>query len=148
MQVKKSTIKELLLILAIEILTVPLVLTYFKLIEPRKLAAVFAASTFVIAGFVILKITRKWPDAYASFVYWAVHIHIFVFSIPMLVARIAFWEKDFAEIKFLTFSGLEFHRIAEKAYMILILGTVVDLVVHSLKLRRINNKKDAVEKKI
>lgn len=148
MQVNKSTIKDLLVILAIEILTVPLVLTYFKLIEPKKLAAVFAAATFVTTGFIILKITRRWPDAYASFVYWAVHIHIFVFSIPMLVARLAFWEKDFSEIKFLFFSGPEFHSFSEKGYLIMIIGTMVDLLVHSLKLKRVNSKKDAVEKKI
>lgn len=148
MTVTKSTIKDLLIIFAIEILTVPVVITYFKLIEPKKLAAVFAASTFVVTGFVILKITRKWPDAYASFVYWAIHIHIFLFSIPMLVARIAFWQKDFEDIKFLYFTGPQYHKISEKAYLVLMLGTLVDILVHAVKKKRLAQKKDATEKKI
>jgi hypothetical protein len=148
MQVNKSTIKDLLLILAIEIVTVPLVMTYFKFIEPKKLAAVFAATTFVIAGFIIIKMTKKWPDPYASFVYWAIRIHIFVFAIPMLVARLAFWEKDFSEIKFLYFTGPEFHKLSEKVYLVLLVGTMADILVHALKLKRIDRKKDSVEKKI
>lgn len=145
MTVTKTTIKDLLIILAIEILTVPLVIAYFRFIEPKKLAAVIAATTFVISGFVILRITRKWPDAYASFVYWTIHIHIFVFSIPMLVARIAFWEKDFADIKFLYFSGPEFHKLSEKGYLILMIGTIVDIIVHTIKLKRISQKKENTE---
>jgi len=148
MTVTKTTIKDLLIIFAIEILTVPLVIAYFKLIEPKKLAAVIAAVTFVTTGFIILRITRKWPDAYASFVYWAIHIQIFVFSIPMLVARIAFWEKDFADIKFLYLSGPEFHKLSEKGYMILMIGTLVDIVVHLMKQKRINQKKENAEKKL
>ncbi len=146
MTVTKATIKDLLIIFAIEILTVPLVIAYFKFIEPKKLAAVIAASTFVITGFIILRVTRKWPDAYASFVYWAVHIHIFVFSIPMLVARIAFWEKDFSDIRFLYFSGPQFHNFAEKGYLILMLGTLVDIVVHTIKRKRLLQKKNITEK--
>ncbi|MES2768844.1 MAG: hypothetical protein V4596_06820 [Bdellovibrionota bacterium] len=148
MTVTKATIKDLLIIFAIEILTVPLVITYFKFIEPKKLAAVIAASTFVITGFIILRVTRKWPDAYASFVYWAVHIHIFVFSIPMLVARIAFWEKDFSEIKFLYFTGPQFHSFSEKGYLILMIGTLVDILVHAVKLKRLNQKKETTEKRL
>jgi hypothetical protein len=147
MQVTKRTIKDLILILTIEVVTVPLVMTYFKFIEPKKLAAVFAGATFVITGFIILKITRRWPDAYASFVYWAIHIHIFVFSIPMLVARIVFWEKDFTEIKFLYFTGPEFHKISEKAYLVLVIGTMVDLLVHSLKLKRVDKKKTRLKER-
>lgn len=148
MTVTKTTMKDLLIIFAIEILTVPAVVAYFRFIEPKKVAAVIAAATFVITGFIILRITRKWPDAYASFVYWAIHIHIFVFSIPMLVARVAFWEKDFADIKFLYFSGPQFHQFSEKAYLVLMIGTLVDILVHKLKKKRLAKKKDAVEKKI
>ncbi len=148
MTVTKTTIKDLIIIFAIEILTVPLVISYFKFIEPKKLAAVIAATTFVVAGIIILRITRRWPDAYASFVYWAIHIHIFVFSIPMLVARIAFWEKDFADIKFLFLSGPEFHKFSEKGYLILMIGTAVDILVHSVKQKRLNQKKEKTEKKL
>lgn len=147
MTITKSTIKDLLTILAIEVLTAPVVIMYFKFIEPKKLAAVFAASTFVITGFAILKITRRWKDAYASFVYWAIHIHIFVFAIPMLVARVAFWQKPFEDVRFLYFSGPEYHLIAQKVYAILVLGTLVDILVHSLKQKRLARKKDATEKK-
>lgn len=147
MTITKSTVKDLLTILAIEVLTAPVVIMYFKFIEPKKLAAVFAGSTFVIAGFAILKITRRWKDGYASFIYWAIHIHIFVFAIPMLVGRVAFWQKDFADVKFLYFSGPAYHQMAQKMYIVMVLGTLVDILVHSIKQKRLARKKDATEKK-
>ena len=140
MKVDKSVIKDLVSILAIELITVPIVIGYFKFIEPKKVAAVIAAITFVLAGFLILRITRKWSEAYASFVYWAVHIHVFIFSIPMLVGRIVFWEKDFEDIKFLIFTGPEFHKLSEKSYALLILCTLIDILIHSVKLKRQNLK--------
>lgn len=148
MTVTKTTLKDLILIFIIEILTIPLVISYFKFIEPKKLAAVIAAVTFVTAGIIILRITRKWPDAYASFVYWAIHIHVFIFSIPMLVGRVAFWEKDFADIKFLFLSGPEFHKLSEKGYLILMIGTLVDILVHAVKQKRLGQKKENTEKKL
>lgn len=148
MTVTKHTIKDLLIIFAIEIITVPIIVAYFKFIEPKKVAATIAAITFVLTGLAILKITRRWPDAYASFVYWAIHIHIFVFSIPMLVARAVFWEKNFEDIRFLVFTGPQFHSFSEKAYMVLMIGTIIDIVVHAVKKKRLEQKKDAVEKKI
>ena len=66
----------------------------------------------------------------------------------MLVARVAFWEKDFQDIKFLYFTGPEFHKFSEKAYLVLMIGTLVDVLVHTAKKRRLEKKKDAVEKKI
>ncbi len=148
MTITKNTIRDLLIILGVEILTVPVIVAYFNFIEPKKLAAVIAASTFVLTGFVILKICRSWEDGYASFVYWAIHIHVFVFSIPMLVGRVAFWEKEFSDIKFLYFTGPEFHKISEKAYLVLVIGTIVDLVIHKLKQKRIDRQKKTTEQKI
>lgn len=148
MTVTKTTIKDLLIIFAIEILTIPVIIAYFKFIEPKKVAATIAAVTFVLTGIAILRITRRWPDAYASFVYWAIHIQIFVFSIPMLVARLVFWEKDFENIKFLVFSGPEFHNFSEKGYLVLLIGTAIDILVHSVKKKRLEQKKNSVEKNI
>jgi hypothetical protein len=65
----------------------------------------------------------------------------------MLVARIAFWQKDFEDIKFLYFSGPQYHMIAQKAYVILVIGTLVDILVHAVKQKRLAQRKDATEKK-
>jgi hypothetical protein len=140
MKITPSTLKQLWLILLIEILTVPVVMGFFKFVEPKKLAAILAGSIFIITGLFILRVCRLWPDAFASFTYWMIHVHLFVFSIPMLVARAAFWNKNFEEIRFVFFSGPQFHNLAEKSYSLLMFATILDIVVHSVKAYRQRTK--------
>jgi len=124
----KRSLKLILTILAIEVLTVPIVIALFKFIEPKKLAALNAAVLFVSTGLVILYLVRKIADYFSYATYWMINVQLFVFTIPMFLARAFFWEKDFAVIKIFFFTGPEFHKIAEKAYLFLLIATVVDVV--------------------
>lgn len=127
-------LKDLLLILSLQILTVPLVILSFKIFEPKKLAAVIAASIFVLVGFTMIRVTRKWEEYRTHLCYWCIRIHVFIFSVPMLIGRLIFWEKDFEDIVYFAVSGPTFHKISERFYLIMMICTLIDLALHTYKI--------------
>ncbi len=124
-----SKIKDLWLLVGIQFLTVPLVILSFRLFEPKRLAAVVAGCFFIAAGFTMIHITRKWEEYRSHICYWLIRIHVFIFAIPMMIGRIIFWQKDFSEILYFKIPGPVFHDISEKFYLILMAGTILDLLI-------------------
>lgn len=115
--------RSYILFLILEILTVPLVITIFKAVEPRKTAAVLAGSLFVSLGsFLLVKSFR----AKQSLTLYAALAHLLLFSIPMLSKRIYYWSSDFSEITFYGIGGTDFHKISEYAFTVLFLATLID----------------------
>jgi len=111
------------LFLILEILTVPIVITVFKTVEPRKTAAVFAGSLFLSLGVFIIFKSRY---AFKSITLYAALIHLCFFSAPMLLKRVLFWNEGFDRIQFYGMTGTEFHKIAEYAFVLLFMASAID----------------------
>lgn len=117
--------KNYIAFLALQVLTVPLVISIFKVIEPRNVAATLAGSLFVGLGFYIYKTSirsRSSLSLYFSF------LHLFIFALPMLVRRIFYWNSSFEDIVIFGIPGPYFHRASEVFFVMLVLATLIDLV--------------------
>jgi hypothetical protein len=112
------------------------VILCFKIFAPPKIAAVIAASIFVLVGFTMIRMTRKWEEYRTYLCYWCIRIHVFIFSVPMLIGRLIFWNKNFEDIVYFTVSGPTFHKISEKFYLVMVVCTLVDLALHTYKIRK------------
>lgn len=135
-KILSEKIKDILWILLLQILTVPLVVLSFRTIEPKRMAAVVAACIFIAVGFTMIQITRKWVEYRSHLCYWCIRVHVFVFSVPMLIGRLIFWEKDFNEIMYFNIPGPTFHRFSEKFYIILFACTLIDLLIEIIRERK------------
>jgi hypothetical protein len=115
--------KDYLIFMALEIVTIPVVILLFKTVEPKKVAAVIAGSVFVALGFFIYNKSfkaRRSVTLYMSF------LHLFFFSMPMLVNRLIFWDSGFDQITFFGFSGPQFHKISEAFFVLLFAASLID----------------------
>jgi len=145
MTLHKGTLKQLWWIFFLELLAIPLMFGADLFIKNVTYAPAFIILGLVMIDFVVLKIIRKWSDGYASFVYWFLYVHLFIFLIPLLFGRPAvlmtIWDKSFEQIRFISFSGPEFYSLSEKMYFVLLCGILLDIIIHTLKFKRLKSKK-------
>jgi hypothetical protein len=120
-------IKDILLLLSLQIVAVPLVILSFKIFEPKKLAAIIAASIFILVGFTMIRLTRKWEEYRTHLCYWCIRIHVFIFSVPMLIGRLIFWDREFEDIVYFAVPGPVFHKMSERFYVVMFVCTLIDL---------------------
>lgn len=97
------------------------------------IAALVAGSIFVVVQTYIVLKTIRWPNRYKYLTYYFARINLWFFALPMLIVRLRFWGKDFSELHFLKFSGPEFHRWSEWAYLALVAAVVVDKMLNRSK---------------
>jgi hypothetical protein len=107
------------------IATIPAVMLLFKMIEPKKLASLFAASLFISASLVIIwgelkNKTLKTPSLIAAIGF------LILFSAPMLIVRILNYDQDFSSLTIGPLTAPEFHKYSNYGFMMLLLTTVVD----------------------
>ena len=114
-------------ILIFEILIVAAVPFIFKMIEPKKVAALFAGSLFVTLGVCVIYGSLKYSTLRKTFYTAVGGIHLFVVSIPMLAARIFFFDTDFNQIQILGMGAPDFHKYSEWVYMALLFATMYEL---------------------
>jgi len=124
--------------LVLEILCIPVVISIFKFVEPRKIAAVFAGSLFVSLGSFLV---YKSFNAKKSLTLYAASIHLYFFALPMLAKRVFYLGSDFSEISFYGMSGPAFHKFSEKAFVILFLASLIDFLrlKFKKKISRVNS---------
>lgn len=72
--------------------------------------------------------TWVWPLKFKSFSFYLALVHVFVISLPMLVVRWQHPGTDFSKLSVWGILGPEFHKISTQFFVILVLGTAVDLI--------------------
>lgn len=106
-------------------LTIPAVIITFKFIEPKKLASLLAATLFISCSLLVFWGELK-NSSKKSFSLWAAVVFFLVFSAPMLIGRLIYYNLDFSEINFGPLSGPEFHKYSNYGFMFLLTATIVD----------------------
>ena len=130
--------KDLLWILGLETVFLVNAGVVFTQLESRFAAALIAGCGFLFLGaFVVVK-TKDWKDKYRSLTFYMGHIHLWVGSIPQMVASLLIGGV-FAERLIVGIPAPTYHRISEVIYLLLILGTLVDL--NRLLFRKSETKK-------
>jgi hypothetical protein len=114
--------------LALELATMAAVLVLFRSVEPKKLAAIWAGSLFVALGLGMVALGAFSASFRASWTFRLGCAHLFVTSLPLLIARLASYGEEFQQIKIWEVPGPVFHGLSEALYLALIGATLVDLM--------------------
>lgn len=120
--------RDLWIFLGLQLAAALLALASFRFIEVRWQAAMLAGSGFVALGVWMVLRTLRWPDRFKFFSFYLGRVHLWLFSLPMLLVRIRYLGHDFSDVHFLGIPGPQFHRWSEMAYLLLVAGTVIDLL--------------------
>ncbi len=120
--------RDLWIFLSLQLVAALLALASFRFIDVRWQAALLAGSGFVVLGVWMVLRTLRWPNRFRFFSFYMARAHLWLFSLPMLLVRIRYLGHDFGDVHFFGIPGPQFHRWSEIAYLVLVAGTVVDLI--------------------
>ena len=122
-------------LLITEILVIPIVTIFFKIVENRMLAGAMAGGVFVALGLFIFFEGMRSRFVRRSATFALGCIHLFVISLPLMITRLANSALAFDQVLVLGLPGPLFHQISTGIYFVLMAATVFDMV-RSRKLAR------------
>jgi len=102
--------------------------TLFNVLPSRFLAGLLAGLYFIGSGILMLVWLRRWPRPWLSLTQYALLVHVFLISIPMVVTRLIHMNEDFASVHIYGLPGPEFHRLSTGVFSVLMGATVIDWV--------------------
>ncbi len=109
------------------ILVIPLVVLLFRFIPERKIAATIAGLLFVVVPAALMW-KRARSTEVASMIRWVWWFGVLqfwmFFALPILGARVLFWETAFEEFSFFGQTGETWHRLASKSYMVMMVAVL------------------------
>lgn len=118
--------KKLFLLLLIHILTIFMVTLIFKGVPDRKVAAMMASTLFLSFPLWVFISNLR----FLRYIYWGHFQFFYFFALPIFLARIMYWEKDFQNIyAFGVISAQQIHKYSNYSYLIMITLTVFQLLV-------------------
>ncbi len=127
---EKSFLKKLFIFEILVIIAVPFI---FKWIEPKKIAALFAGTLFVILGVTVLVGCLKHKSLRRSPLLFLGLIHLFVLSVPMLAMRIYHFDLDFDQISIFGMAGPDYHHYSVWVFMALMIATLYEWIRRLLR---------------
>lgn len=119
--------KDLRVFLALQLASTIVAMTVFKLVEVRWQAGLIAGSGFVFVGVWMVLKTLRWPERFRYASFYLARAHLWLFALPMILVQFRFFGADFAQVHFLGIPGPQFHRMAEITFLVMVVGTGVDL---------------------
>jgi hypothetical protein len=121
-------LRDLKTFLIIQLIAIAIAGLSFKLIDSRLLAGAVAGFYFVTSGLFMVLRAWRWGDKWASAMWYPLLIHVFVISIPMVIARFLQARLGFEEVRIWGLPGPVFHRLSSSVFMLLLLATVFDWI--------------------
>lgn len=128
--------RDLTVFLSMQIIAMVVAILSFRFIEVRWQAALVAGVAFVIVGVAMVLRSLKWTNRFRYLSFYAARIHLYLFSLPMLLVRWRYSGHDFSQIQVMGIPGPVFHRWAEMFYMALVAATLIDLIRERRGLRK------------
>jgi hypothetical protein len=106
---------------------IPLVILIFRVIPDRKIAATCAGLLFV--GIPLVLMIRRWKAPLAEIaakrLWWAGVLQFWLFfAVPILGARLLFWEFPFEEMSFFVLSGPQMHKLSNTSFMLMVVAVI------------------------
>lgn len=117
---------DLRVFITLQVLGFAVAVLSFTFLESRQVAGAIAGTCFVLSqGWMLLK-TVRWANKFKYPTFYLVRINLWIFSLPMVIARARNWNVEFAQLNIWGIPGPEFHRLSELCAILLILATAVD----------------------
>lgn len=130
--------RDLRFFLVLELAATALAMISFRFIEVRWQAAMVAGLGFVAMGTWLVLKTLRWPKRFRYLTFYLARINLWLFALPLLLVRLRFLGAEFSQIHFLGIPAPMYHRASELAFLILVIGTAVDLLRVSLAERKLS----------
>lgn len=139
---KNLLLNRFLLYLILSFLTVPLVISIFKGIHPKNLAAIFAGSTFLcLSLFVIIsEFNFDKTKIIFSLSFWGAFLFMLIFSIPMLFTRIMNYDTAFENLEILMMPAPVFHKASNTGFLIMIGLFFINWILEIKKKKALSNQ--------
>lgn len=118
--------------LVLQLLATIVAVASFRLIEVRWQAALVAGAGFVLVEVWMVLRTLRWASRFKYLTFYLCRVNLWLFALPMLLVRFRFYGVDFSQVHFLGIPGPQFHRAAEIAFLVMVIGTGIDLARVSL----------------
>lgn len=118
--------RDLLIFLGLELFAIFWAGLVFSTLDNKVLAGALAGSYFVISGLWMLYRAMRWPRHWSSLVIYALMMHVFGISLPMLISRFIQRDRSFADVRIAGLSGPEFHNLSSLVFSVLIVATIAD----------------------
>jgi hypothetical protein len=119
--------RDLYIFLGLEFFGVVWAGAVFSLVSTRPLAAALAGGYFVLSAFYMYWRAWNWPDRWRSASIYPLTVHLWGFSLPMVITRFLHAGDAFTDVRIWGLSGPLFHRLSSWVFMCLILCTFIDL---------------------
>ncbi len=121
--------KPMMRALALEIFGIFQAALLFHFIDSRRIAGLTAGSIFVVIEVAVMILALRSETGKKSFCLWFGLVMLVVFSLPMLIARVANFEMTWSDIKVWGYSGPQMHRYSMYCYTALMSATLVDAII-------------------
>lgn len=118
--------KTLNLFLALQVFAIIWAMLVFNVFESRLLAGALAGSYFVLSGLLMTALAMKWSDKWRSLCWYPLVTHVFLISIPMVIARFWQWSQGFEQVQIWGLPGPLFHRLSSIVFALLLIATFAD----------------------
>jgi len=109
------------------------VLSFFKLIPEKKVAALLAGSLFLISPVTVLFFEYKAQVLFKKFSSYGALIFFAFSAVPIFYLRLANWSEDFGSLSMFGLSGNQLHELSNKIFMLMLVCFVVDAFRIELK---------------
>lgn len=119
-------VKDLLLFLALEVLSVVWAAGIFQLVPSKVLAGGLAGGFFLLSGGYMLFRILRWPRWWEAWVLYPLLVYLFFITIPMLYERFTHIGLPFEQVRIWGIPGPEFHHISSSTLGLLFLVTLVE----------------------
>lgn len=120
--------RDLVLFFILEILAIFWAGMLFATLENKRFVGALAGAYFVLSGLFMLYRAVRWPARWSSPTWYALMVHVFVISLPMLLLRFLQRDLDFNDVRILGLSGPAFHNLSSIVFTLLIVATIVDWI--------------------
>lgn len=121
------TIKRILLIFFVEIVSVIIVLAIFRWVPEKLLAARLASLGFLLESLLLLYLSKPNRWLASNFTFPVVLVFLLVFVIPMAGHR-WFSDQNFSSMSWLGFPANDWHNWSSKYYYLVLGATAADLL--------------------
>lgn len=122
-----------------QVLTIVAVITLFRTVDDRKIAATVAGFIFVAVPSFFLgwdfKVAARGEPLQLIWRF-AVLQFLVLFAIPIFWARVFHWNMEFADISVAGVPAALLHRLSNASFTVMMLGTLSKIVADFLALRR------------
>lgn len=115
------------------ILVIVLVMTFFKVIPERKIAALSAGALFLLTPLVVLFFEYQAKALMKRMSSYGAAIFLLLSAIPIFYLRVANWSDDFTSLSLAGITGPELHQLSNKIFMLMLVCFLVDAFREQMK---------------